>query len=40
MTEFVVVPDDLLRDLDQLTPWFQRSYDWVGTLKPKPTKRR
>ncbi len=40
MPEFVVVPDELLRDLGQLTPWFRRSYDWVGTLKPKPTKRR
>ena len=40
MPEFVVVPDELLRDLDQLAPWFRRSYDWVGTLKPKPTKRR
>lgn len=40
MKEFVVVPDDLLEDLDTLAGWFARSYEWVGTLKPKPTKRK
>ena len=39
MKEFVVVPDDLLENLDELTPWFTRSYEWVGTLEPKPTKK-
>jgi hypothetical protein len=39
MKEFVVVPDDLLDDLDTLAQWFARSYEWVGTLKPKPTTR-
>lgn len=40
MPEFVVVPDDLLGDLDELGPWFRRSYDWVATLTPKPTRSR
>lgn len=40
MKEFVVVPDDLLDDLDTLSGWFARSYEWVGTLKPKPSKSR
>ena len=39
MKEFVVVPGGLLDDLDALSDWFARSYEWVGTLKPKPTKR-
>lgn len=39
MQEFLVVPDDLLEDVDELAPWFQRSLDWVATLKPKATRR-
>ena len=39
MQEFVVVPDDLLERTDELAGWFARSHDWIGTLKPKPTKR-
>lgn len=40
MPEFVVVPDDLLDATDDLRPWFDLSHDWIGTLKPKPTKRQ
>lgn len=40
MKEFVVVPDDLMDDLDALAGWFARSYEWIGTLEPKPTKRK
>ena len=40
MQEFVVVPDDLLERTDELAEWFARSYEWIGTLKPKPTTRR
>jgi len=39
MQEFVVVPDDLLERTDELAGWFARSHDWIGTLKPKPTRR-
>ena len=39
MQEFVVVPDDLLERTDELAEWFARSHEWIGTLKPKPTKR-
>jgi len=39
MQEFVVVPDDLLERTDELAGWFARSHEWIGTLKPKPTKR-
>ncbi len=39
MQEFVVVPDDLLQRTDELAEWFRRSHDWIGSLKPKPTKR-
>jgi hypothetical protein len=39
LQEFVVVPDDLLERTDELAGWFARSHEWIGTLKPKPTKR-
>lgn len=39
MKEFVAVPDDLLERPDELRDWFVRSWEWVGTLKPKPTKK-
>jgi hypothetical protein len=39
MKEFVVVPDDLHERPDELREWFLRSWQWVGTLEPKPTKR-
>jgi hypothetical protein len=40
MKEFVVVPPDLLERPEDLSPWLRRSHDWIGTLKPKPTRRR
>jgi hypothetical protein len=39
MKDFLVVPDRLLGDLDALAPWYQRSLDWIATLKPKKTTR-
>lgn len=39
MKEYVVVPDLLLESIEELSEWFQRSYEWIGTLKPKPTTR-
>ena len=35
MPEFVVVPDELLEREDELRPWFERSWEWVGRLEPK-----
>lgn len=39
MKEFVVVPESVLEAQDEIKDWFVRSWDWVGTLKPKPTKK-
>ncbi len=39
MRGYVSVPDDLLADPAELTPWFERSWDWIGSLPPKPTKK-
>ena len=38
MKEFVVMPADLV-DLEEGREWFGRSWEWVGTLKPKATKK-
>ena len=39
MNGYVSVPADLLGATDELRDWFDRSYDWIGTLEPKPTKK-
>jgi len=39
MREYVKVPDALLRDTKKLAPYFKISYEYVKTLKPKPTKK-
>ena len=38
MHGYVSVPADLLARTDEMTDWFDKSYDWIGTLEPKPTK--
>ena len=40
MKEYAVVPDDLLECTEELRDWFDRSYDWIGTLTPRATRRR
>ena len=37
--EYVEVPDSLLSSTRELKKFFDRSYEYVGSLKPKPTKR-
>jgi hypothetical protein len=39
MKEFVAVPETLLRKTRELQPYLNLSYDYVGGLKPKPTKK-
>ncbi|MBD3276114.1 MAG: hypothetical protein GF372_12430 [Candidatus Marinimicrobia bacterium] len=39
MKEYVKVPDNLLKDTDKLLEYLQMSFDYVSTLKPKPTKK-
>ncbi len=39
MRGYVSVPADLLERTDELRDWFDRSYDWIGTLKPKAPKK-
>ncbi len=37
MRGYATVPPELLADTDELTPWFQRSHDYIATLEPRPT---
>src|SRR5678809_844030 len=37
--EYVVVPDALLKKTRELKPFFDLSYEYVASLKPKPTKK-
>jgi hypothetical protein len=38
--EYVMVPDDLLELTAELKPWFDKSYEYVSALKPKPGKKQ
>lgn len=40
MKEYVTIPATLLENTEQLVPYFQMSLDYVGSLKPKPTKKK
>ena len=35
MRGYSSVPDDLLADASTLADWFDRSWEWIGTLPPK-----
>ncbi|MDX2466138.1 MAG: hypothetical protein QNL12_02400 [Acidimicrobiia bacterium] len=39
MRGYVAIPSDLLDDTATLATWFDRSHAWIGTLKPKSTKK-
>ena len=39
MKEYVEVPDALLANTQELKEYFETSYAYVGSLKPKPTKK-
>jgi hypothetical protein len=40
LEEYVEVPDALLKKTQDLKKFFDLSYAYVGSLKPKPTKRK
>ena len=40
MKEYVLVPHALLKKTTSLRKDFEISYEYIGTLKPKPTKRK
>ncbi len=40
MEEYVAVPDSMLKNTKELQHYLASSYEYVKTLKPKPTKRK
>lgn len=40
MKEYVVVPDALLGDIEELSTYLEKSFQYVSSLKPKPTKKK
>ena len=40
MKEYVTVPDSLLGNTKELRKYLDLSYEYVKTLKPKPTKKK
>lgn len=39
MRGYVSIPDDLLSDTGEIGSWFEKAYEWIGTLEPKATKK-
>jgi hypothetical protein len=40
MQEYVAVPEKLLRNTEELKKYFEVSYAYVSSLRPKPSKKR
>lgn len=40
MRGYSSVPAELLADTDELAGWFDRAWIWIGSLPPKPTKKK
>ena len=40
MKEYVTVPDELLQNTQELKKYLDLSYEYIKTLKPKPTKKK
>jgi hypothetical protein len=38
--EYVTVPDALLEQTAELKPWFDKSFEYVSTMKPKASKKK
>jgi hypothetical protein len=39
MRGYSSIPPELLADADILAVWFDQSWEWIGTLPAKPTKK-
>ena len=39
LKEYVEVPEEMLKDTQLLSTYLQKSFNYMATLKPKPTKK-
>lgn len=39
MRGYVSIPATLLENTGELAIWFAKSFEWIGTLAPKPTRK-
>lgn len=39
MRGYVSVPPELFASAEDLAPWLDEAWDWIGSLPPKPTKK-
>ena len=39
LKEYVLVPDKLFKNTKELKPYFDRSFEYIKSLKPKPTTK-
>lgn len=40
MRGYTSVPAELLANTTELVAWFDKSYEWIGTLPPNPTTKK
>ena len=40
MRGYVSVPEELLANPAELAAWFDKAWDWIGSLPAKPTKKK
>ncbi|MGI9602092.1 MAG: hypothetical protein ACR2QE_09420 [Acidimicrobiales bacterium] len=40
MRGYASVPPELFADTKTLCQWYDRAWEWIGTLEPKPTKKK
>lgn len=40
MRGYIVVPEEIEKNEDQLANLFQKSFEYISSLKPKPTKKK
>ena len=40
MRGYVTIPDELLENTEELKPYLDMSYEYIKTLKPKPTTKK
>ncbi len=40
MKGYIIIPESFMDDFDKLSELFKQSYEYISSLKPKPTKKK